>query len=340
MAIAFKDYYKVLGLTPDASQDDIRAAFRKLARLYHPDLAPGSEDKFKEVQEAYEVLGQPSRRRKYDYLGRFDRYSGFDGPQEEDFDDDDDDEPNEEWSELTRERFSDFFREFFKDEKSADPDADPIEEEVAVTLEEAATGSVRSISLKRSVHCHLCFGVGRVNQQLCVTCKGHGSIERTENCRVKIPAGVRPGKVLRIPGMGQKVGLDGSAADLLLRVRFTHHPEFDRDGDDLYCSLALAPWEAVLGSHISVPTLTGRVNVQVPPGAQHGGKLRLKGRGLPRTDGHVGDLIVELSIKLPAELAARERAVLEHLRDISGFNPRAENGSEPREPNSPSPASN
>ncbi|HYE33645.1 MAG TPA: J domain-containing protein [Methylomirabilota bacterium] len=322
MAIAFKDYYKVLGLTPRASQDEIRAAFRTLARQCHPDLAPGSEDRFKQIQEAYEVLGDPVRRRKYDYLARFERYSAFDGPRRQDDEEyDADEEDVEDWTELTKERFSDYFQQFFEDDDARNDEA-PFEREIVVTLEEAALGAIRSLKLKRSDPCKPCFGVGRVNQQLCPHCKGHGRLEREETCRVKIPAGIRPGKTLRLAGMGQKVGLDGKANDLLLRVRFADHADFEFEGDDLYCTLNIAPWEAALGAQITVPTLTGRVNVPVPAGAQHGGKLRLKGRGLPRESGEAGDLVVQLRVAIPTELKPVERAVWEHLASVTSFKPR------------------
>src|SRR5688572_16167768 len=267
MAIEYKDYYKILGVSKTASDDEIRKAFRKLARQYHPDVAgnkAGAEDKFKEINEAYEVLSDPEKRRKYDHLGPAWNQGGGGF------------RPPPGWTGTGRARgpggqpmpdfefegtgFSDFFEQLFgrggrgarggrtggfSQEDYAQP-GDDVEADIMVTLEEAAKGGVRSISLRRMVPCPACLGAGNANGKTCAQCRGVGSIERTDTHKVKIPAGIREGQSLRISGQGEPGAGGAPAGDLYLRVRFAKHPDFRVVGSDLHYDLDLAPWEAAL----------------------------------------------------------------------------------------------
>ena len=342
MAVEFKDYYKSLGVDRTAGVEEIRRAFRKLARQYHPDVAKDkktAEEKFKEINEAYEVLGDPEKRKKYDVLGadwkqgaKFRPPPGWDrrarrpgGPDTSaDFE-----------FHFGGTGFSDFFEQFFgstggrrasagfQDGFQESPQrGQDLEADILVTLEEASNGSIRPVSLRRSVACERCGGDGEIKGRTCPKCGGSGQTEKVENYQVKIPPGVREGQRLRLAGRGETGVGNGPAGDLFLRVRFARHPDHRVEGDDLYYDLDLAPWEAVLGAKVSVPTLGGQVSIKIPPGAQNTQKMRIRGHGLPLTGGGRGDLYVVLHVQVPGRVAERERALWEQLARESQFNPR------------------
>ena len=328
MPVEFKDYYATLGVPRDASDVDIKKAFRKLARQYHPDVAKDkktAEEKFKEINEAYEVLGDPQKRKKYDQLGaRWTEGADF--------------EPPPGWSggagrspdgartyefHFGGTGFSDFFEQFFgrggrfgfpfaeegfNGEQFGPPPGpargSDIEGDILVTLDEVMNGSVRAISFQRSSP--------RAGQT------------EAHNFKVRIPPGVQEGQTIRVPGKGEEGANGASPGDLYLRVRYAAHPEFRARGADLYYDLDLAPWEAVLGTTVSVPTLDGRVNVRIPPGTNNSQQLRVRGRGLPKAQrgGERGDLYVAVNVQLPQQLSDEERALWEKLSRVSRFNPR------------------
>jgi curved DNA-binding protein len=345
MAVKFKDYYEVLGVPRTASDEEIKKAFRKLARQHHPDVAKNkkeAEERFKEVNEAYEVLGDPAKRKKYDELGAnwkagaefrpppgWETFSGgsFAGTrgQEGGFE-----------FQFGGTGFSDFFEQLFgsmgrgrgfeghtgfAEENLAERGRD-IEGDILVTLEEAERGSVRSVSVRHQTPCESCDGAGGRRRAICRACGGTGRINKTDQYQVKIPAGVTEGQRLRLAGRGE-AGLAGAAAgDLFLRVRLAKHPDFEVEGHDLVHETELAPWEAVLGAQVSVPTLAGQVNIKIPPGTQTGQRLRVRRRGLRDREGERGDLYVVVSVQLPSRVNDRERALWEQLARESGFNPR------------------
>jgi curved DNA-binding protein len=306
LPVAFRDYYEVLGVPRDASSDDIRGAYRKLARQYHPDVNkdPGAEDRFKEIAEAYEVLRDPEKRERYDRLGAnwkagedvsgaagfgdFAQQGGF-GDVRVEFGD--------------GAGFSDFFESFFGargggrrstgfdgfSTRGADQEA-----ELELSLEEAARGGRRKISL----------GDGR-------------------DYEVNVPAGVRDGQRIRLAGEGGRGAAGGSAGDLFLRVRLKPHPRFRVQGRDLYVELPVAPWEAALGATVEVPTLEGRTRIKVPPGSSSGRRLRLKDEGMPGPSGGSGDLYATVKIEVPKKLSKEERQLFERLAEVSSFDPRS-----------------
>lgn len=348
MAVEFKDYYKILGVPRTASSDDIRKAFRKLAREYHPDVAKdkkNAEEKFKEINEAYEVLGDSDKRKKYDTLGADWKSGGFRPPPgggaggqgyrtytwqpggggagAEEF-------------QFGGTGFSDFFEQFFgggmggggfgrrggggfaqEREQGNDVEAD-----LMVTLEEATRGAIRPITLRRVIRCPECKGTGVVGRRTCPKCGGQGQIEDTQTYKVKIPAGVRDGQKLRVAGQGEPGTGGAPAGDLYLRVRLASHPDFRVEGGDLFHDVDLAPWEAALGTNVSVPTLSGSVNIKIPPGTQNGQRLRVRGRGLPSRGGEAGDLYVIARVQMPKELSEKEKELWEQLARVSHFNPR------------------
>jgi curved DNA-binding protein len=324
MPVEFKDYYKTLGVPRTASQEDIKKAFRQLARQYHPDVAKdkkNAEEKFKEINEAYEVLGDPQNRAKYDNLGvdggaAFQGAPGRRGRSRRG----QGGEENVEFH-FDGTGFSDFFEQFFgrgrfdganefrgpgvatAEEAGFVHRGSDFESDIMVTLEEALSGSERTVSLQR------------VDQRT--------GEARTQTLKVRIPPGVHEGQAIRVAGMGEDGIGGGASGDLYLRVRLAAHPEFRVRGSDLYYGLDLAPWEAVLGTRVIVPTLKGQVSVRVPAGTNQGRQLRITGRGLPigRTGGQ-GDLYVVVNIELPPKVTDAERELWEKLSQISDFNPR------------------
>ncbi len=302
MAVGYRDYYEDLGVPRDASQEDIRAAHRRLARQYHPDVnkEPGAEDRFKEISEAYEVLRDPEKRERYDRLGAnwragqdvsgssgFEGFGGAGGGFEDvrvDFGGAGD--------------FSDFFDGLFGGRgrrsgrggfgggfstRGADQEA-----VLELSLEEAARGGRRRISL----------GGGR-------------------DFEVEIPPGVRDGQRIRLAGEGGGGMGAGPSGDLFLRVRVRPDKRFRIEGNDVYTDVPVAPWEAALGAQVEVPTPTGSAQVTVPHGSSCGRKLRLRGEGLGG-----GDLYAVVQIRVPKTLSGQERELFERLAEVSDFNPR------------------
>ena len=306
MPVAYQDYYEALEVPRDASQDEIRQAYRRLARRYHPDVnkEPGAEDRFKQISEAYEVLRDPEKRERYDRLGSnwragqdvsgaagfgegFDTGNGFDNVRVE----------------FGSGDFSDFFEGIFGRRRSGAGRAGfegfsmrggDHEAVLDLGLEEAASGGKRWLSL----------GDGR-------------SVE------VDIPRGVRDGERIRVPGQGAQGVGGGSAGDLYLRIRLRPHPRFRVEGRDLYVDLAVSPWEAALGAEVPVPTLEGSARVKVPAGSSSGRRLRLRGQGMPGSRGaSAGDLYAVVTIKVPRKLSRKERELFERLASTSKFDPR------------------
>ena len=319
MSVSYKDYYKALGVSRDASGDEIKKAFRNLARKYHPDKVQGdgkeaAEKKFKEINEAYEVLKNPDKRKRYDALGENweaqdwstgsadqNRYYGHGGAN-------DDYEFHFEGT-----GFSDFFEQMFGtrrwseqtnfgDSKRHSTHGNDIEAEIMVSLEEVAKGSKRRVTFSL------------LNSRT-------GKQEKRD-FNLRIPIGVREGQRLRVAGLGEAGFGSGSSGDLYLRVRYARHPDFRVKGKDLYFDLPLAPWEAVLGGQFEAPTLKGRVRVKIHRGSTTKRKLRLKGKGLPDGKGNSGDLYIQPDVELPHQISAEEEKLWSQLSQISNFNPR------------------
>ena len=335
MAVKFRDYYETLGVPRDAAEDQIKKAYRKLARKFHPDVNPGdktAEEHFKEINEAYEVLSDAEKRRRYDDLGAewkagmdFSPPSGspetFHG-QVGDLGD------------LFRGGdgvggFSDFFGALFGSRRRGGAGVGfsrrggDVESEVSMTLEEAHRGTSRTVRLPVEEPCSACGGSGEKDKKACPVCGGRGSQTKLESFTVNIPRGVHDGSVIRVPGRGG-AGLGGSPrGDLYLHVRIQPHQRFHlRDGADTELELPIAPWEAVLGGTAKVPTLDGPVEIRIPPNSQAGQMLRLRGKGLATSGGSQGDQYVRLKIVVPPKATEKEIELLKKLSAESSFNPR------------------
>ena len=317
MAVQFRDYYETLGVSKTASDEEIRSAFRKLARKYHPDVAKDkktAEEKFKEINEAYEVLSDPEKRKKYDQLGaNWNQPGGFQPPP--DWGGGAQPGGYYQWSggdgggidfEFGGTGFSDFFEAFFgggrgrsafggfgQRQRTAERGSD-VEADIMVTLEEALHGATRQVSLRRA-----------------------GS-KKVETYQVKIPRGVREGQHIRLAGQGEAGERGGQSGDLFLRVRLARHPDFTVEGADLIHEVRIAPWQAILGDQLMVPTLEGKARLKIPQGTQGGQRFRLRERGLPGVSGSRGDLYVVVQITIPKKLSEREREIWEQLAQLHG----------------------
>ncbi len=324
MAVEFKDYYQILGVPRTATADEIKKAFRKLARQHHPDVAKNKaegEKKFKEINEAYEVLGDAEKRQKYDQLGANWQDGGGipGGGRADSFRRGGRNEEGESPFEFSGTGFSDFFEQFFSGSRfdpgsfrRTSPHADEgtmamrghdAEADILVTLEEALHGSKRQVTVRRTDE--------------------YGEPTKTDTYQVKIPAGVHEGQRIRLAGQGGPGHGGGPAGDLYLRVVLAKHPDFSVEGGNLQYELELAPWEAVLGTRVQIKTLDGSVHLNIKPNTQAGAMLRLRGLGLPKDGGGRGDLYAKVVIEVPASVTAEQKKLWEQLAEKSKFDPRA-----------------
>ncbi|MGZ8907718.1 MAG: DnaJ C-terminal domain-containing protein [Methylobacter sp.] len=308
----YKDYYKIMGLSRSATQDEVKRAYRKLARKYHPDVSKekDAEAKFKELGEAYEVLQDPQKRAAYDRLG-----SNWKAG--EDF------KPPPNWDEGFEFKgggftggdagvFSDFFEQLFgragfgtanKGQRGFDVRGQDSHAKIYIDLEDSIQGATRSISLSTP----------EMDAQGYVRVK-HRSLN------IKIPKGIKAGQHIRLAGQGDAGSSGGKAGDLLLEIAFNNHPLYRISETDIYLDLPVTPWEAALGAKIKVPTPDGNVDLKIPPNSRQGGKLRLKGRGLPAKT--PGDFFVVLQIALPPANTERAKALYQKMQQELDFNPR------------------
>jgi curved DNA-binding protein len=327
MPIEFKDYYQVLGVPPKATDEEIKKAFRTLARKYHPDVARDkktAEEKFKEINEANEVLSNPESRRKFDPLGANWKNSASSQPSGRAPGRSaapDDRAPADDFQ-FEGTGFSDFFEQFFGGRAGparggspfADGGADGFGEpepvlrgqdirgDILITLDEVLKGAMRDISVRRK--------------------NARTGREETETYHVRIPVGVRADQSIRVPGKGGAGERGGSSGDIYLRVRYAQHPDWQARGTDLVCHLDLAPWEAVLGTTVPLPTLEGTIVLKIPAGTQQGHQLRVRGKGLPAGAGTRGDLYATVSIQVPARVGKAEERLWQQLSAESPFHAR------------------
>jgi len=298
----FKDYYDILGVKPDASDAEVKSAYRKLARKYHPDVSKesGAEDKFKAANEAYEALKDPAKRRAYDQL----RAQGYRPGQEFHPPPHYGDGPEFDFSHMDGgdSGFSDFFESLFgRGARPGGGRAGPrrgrdVQARIRIPLETAYSGGRERISLR----------------------DGEGG-ERT--LEVKIPAGVLPGQQIRLAGQGSPGGGGASAGDLLLEISVDDHPRFRLDGRDVLLTLPITPWDAALGATVTVPTLGGEVELKIPAGSSSGNRMRLRGRGMPGKT--PGDQLVTLEVHVPAARTEAQRRLYEQLAREFEANPRS-----------------
>ena len=331
MPVQFQDYYEILGLKRDATAEEIKSSYRRLARKWHPDLRPAhekkeAEEQFKRVNEAYEVLKDSEKRARYDRLGRnWEHGQDFQAPPDmdgfrfyttsQDFGDG-----------FGHGGFSDFFEALFGRRRpgaAAGGGFRPAavrgrdgESEIELTLEEAYRGVSRSLRVAGSAVCPECGGTGTSGQNFCPRCGGTGGVTTEKTLEVKIPPGVQEGSRIRLKGQGGEGLGGGPRGDLFLKVRLLPHPHFRLAGRDIESEVSLRPDQAALGDRVPVPTLDGPVTVTVPSGSGHGRKLRLKGKGFPLPERGRGDQYVRVVIDLPSPLTGEEKKLYRRLKEL------------------------
>ncbi|MDT7835427.1 molecular chaperone DnaJ [Aquabacterium sp. OR-4] len=356
--MAKRDYYEVLGVAKNASDEDIKKAYRKLAMKYHPDRNQGddakkAEEKFKEVKEAYEMLSEPPKRAAYDQYG----HAGVDpnsamgrgGPGAEGFGG-------------FAEAFGDIFGDIFNGGRRGGGGGGQqvyrgadLSYAMEISLEEAANGKEAQIRIPSwdscdtchgtgakpgtsvktcptcngagTVHmrqgffsiqqtCPHCHGNGKVIPEPCTTCNGAGKIKRQKTLEVKIPAGINEGMRIRSAGNGEPGTNGGPAGDLYIEIRIKEHDIFERDGDDLHCTVPVSFTTVALGGTIEVPTLAGKAEIELPEGTQHGKTFRLRGKGIKGLrSSYPGDLYAHVAVETPVKLTEHQRKLLKELDD-------------------------
>ncbi len=358
MPATVKDYYEILGVSKNATQDEIKKAFRKLARKYHPDLNPGdktAEQKFKEINEAYSVIGDEKKRGEYDQFGK----SPFEGA----------------WYEGARPDFTEAFEfggfgDVFSDLFGAGRRYEPFPRKgadmlmgIELTLEEAFTGVTRPITLTREIPCRACHGTGAESYQTCDKCKGAGKLQmskgffrmsqtctacggtgrkvtsvckscngrginlHSETIKAKIPAGVDTGSIVKLKGMGGAGEAGGPAGDLRIEVTVKPHPLFTRKENDLYLDVPITFGEAALGAKIEVPTIDGIAVMTIPPGTQGGQKFKLSGKGFPSPKtGARGSQYVVIKIAVPKDIPNRAKEAIKEVEALYKESPRKDIG--------------
>ncbi|MBC8465106.1 MAG: molecular chaperone DnaJ [Parcubacteria group bacterium] len=347
-----KDYYDILGVTKSASKDDIKKAFRKLAHKYHPDKKEGDEGKFKEVNEAYQILSNDTKRREYDTYGQtfggqgggYGDFGGFGGAQGAGVEFD----------------IGDIFNQFFggqgggmgRERRGRDMSID-----IEVSFKDAVFGTKRSILLTKTgvcddcggsgakkgsgmktcelcngqgkVHearkspfgtfsvtrvCDACVGSGEVPKETCATCKGQGVLHKREEVNIRIPAGIAVGEMIRMTGGGEAIP-KGTPGDLYIKVHVTPDEHFSREGNNIVMKLPIKLSEALLGVTRTIDTLDGEIDISIPTGATFNEKLRVRGKGVPTGEGERrGDLLVVLSIEMPKKLSHKAKKLIEELQ--------------------------
>lgn len=333
MATSSRDFYQILGVPRTASAEDIKKAYRKLARQLHPDLHSGTkkaemEKKFKELNEANEVLSDSTKRKKYDQYGaQWEQAEAFEKARQQAGG------QGFRWQqtggESGGEAFSDIFENLFSGRGRGSSgrgfalQGEDLETEVELTLREVLSGVTKRLSLREPTTCATCQGTGALRGRTCPTCHGTGFTAEVKTIEVKIPAGVQEGTRVRVAGKGQAGSNGGKPGDLYLHVVIEPDPVFRRQGSDIHVNVPVYPWEAALGAEIMAPTLTEPVKVKVPAGSKADSKLRLKGKGLPSATGH-GDLFLILHIVMPAPIGGEEEKLFEQLSRIKHPDPRVE----------------
>ncbi|MGM7635619.1 molecular chaperone DnaJ [Bacillus sp. Hm123] len=349
-----RDYYDVLGVEKSASKEEIKKAYRKLSKKYHPDInkEAGADEKFKEVKDAYEVLSDDQKRAQYDQFGHAGPNQGFGGA---DFGG-------------GFGGFEDIFSTFFgggggrrRDPNAPRQGAD-LQYTMTIKFEEAVFGKETDIEIPKEElcgtctgtgakpgtnpetcsHCHgegqlnveqntpfgrivnrracpYCSGTGKMIKEKCSTCSGDGTVTKMKKIHVKIPAGIDDGQQLRVSGQGEPGVNGGPAGDLFIVFRVLPHELFERDGDDIYCEIPITFVQASLGDEIEVPTIHGKIKLKVPAGTQTGTRFRLRGKGVPNVRGYgTGDQHIQVKVVTPAKLNEKQKNLLREFAEVSG----------------------
>jgi molecular chaperone DnaJ len=328
--MAGKDYYKILGIKRDASEQEIKKTYRKLARQYHPDVNPGdksAEARFKEINEAFEVLSDKEKRQKYDkygdqwqYADQFEKAGAAGGQRGTRWNFNQGGGQGVHFEEGDLESlFGNLFggRSGGFSRRPRSRRGRDLEYPVEVTLEEAFHGTNRVLSMENPQPCASCGGTGMIQNVPCSVCRGTGVISGAKRIEVKIPAGVKDGSRVRIAGKGEAGSGGGASGDLYLVTSVRPHRQFERKGDDLHTEVEVPLTLAALGGEVQVPTLKGKLALKIPAETQNGRVFRLSGQGMPHPGKSTrGDLLAKVKVMLPAGLTDEEKDLFEQLRKL------------------------
>jgi molecular chaperone DnaJ len=322
--MAAKDYYAILGVSKNATDKDIKQAYRKLARQYHPDVNPGdksAESRFKEINEAHEVLSDPEKRKKNDQFGEkwqyADQFARAGGPQQQTWEFRRGGTPFDFGDMGGAEGFGDIFDSILRGSRGRTSRrpmrGQDFEHPVQVSLEEAFRGTSRVLEMQVEEPCSVCKGKG------CPVCGASGTVLTPKRLEVKIPPGVRDGSRVRVAGKGGPGRMGGPAGDLYLMISVRPHSRFQRTDDDLHVDIPVPLTDAILGGEVEVPTLEGKkLALKIPPETQNGRVFRLAGQGMPHLGNNTkGDLFAKVNVVLPTKLSAKEKELFQQLKSLS-----------------------
>lgn len=330
-----KNYYAILGVTPDSSDAEIKSAYRTLARKFHPDVNPSGTQRFKDITEAYDVLSNSQKRHQYDMINGFfksapenitsAKQAQSEYKKQTAQKDEDTAKQQEKQTKKSKEEFSkkinDIFEEFAKPKKSktSAKKGDDIHEEITVTIKESVNGAERTINVMHTTQCSHCKGRKFINGNICPVCKGTGENSEHKKITVKIPKNVKNGTKLRIPQEGN-IGLNGGKnGDLYLKIKIEPNSRMRFEGNDVYYNVPITPFEAVLGGEITIPAFEGNLSLKIPPKTHSGQKFRLAGQGIKQNN-KSGDMIVTVHIEIPCSLSDDEIRLYEKLKKLSAQN--------------------
>jgi molecular chaperone DnaJ len=343
--MAKRDYYEILGIGRSSGQEEVKKAYKRLAFQYHPDRNPGNpeaEERFKEINEAYQILSNPDRRAQYDSFGHISGEGFF---------------SDVDFTRNFNDLFGNLFDEVFNVGRRRRPERGrDLKYSLELTFEEAAFGVEKEIIIPKRVFCQECGGrgaapggevtcmmcagrgevrysegffaisrtcsncngMGRTIKKACPTCKGEGMINSEQTVKVKIPPGISDGARLRMRGEGETGSLGGPSGDLYVEIYVKEHPFFKREGKDIFCEVPVSFVQAALGAEIEIPTLEGKTTTKIPPGTQPGQTLKLKGKGVASLNGKgKGDLHIKVQVEVPVKLSSKQRQLLEEFSRAS-----------------------
>lgn len=303
------NYYEILGVTPESSQAEIKSAYRKLARKYHPDVNPNGIREFKEISKAYETLSNEDKRKRYDIINGI-----FKNQNTEDY------SRKNSKKNSKHSKFSEIFNSAFEKTEEIKPtDGENISSDITISLSEVLHGANRTVNIYHKELCPRCKGRKFVNGSKCTVCNGSGEYSIHKKITVKIPKDIKNGSKLRIKGEGGEGKFGGRNGDLFLNINIQGNSNISYEGANILYNVPITPYEAVLGGDISIPTLNGTVTLKLPQNTSSGQKFRLQGQGLNK-NGKSGDMIITVSIEIPKHLSDDEVKLYEKLKKLSSSN--------------------
>ena len=311
-----KNYYSILGVTPDSTFAEIKSAYKTLARKYHPDINPVGAQKFKDISEAYSTLCDEKKRIQYDTINGFFKTKKTETSSEK---------AQQEYKKtasepIKKEKFYKKFDDIFPKKKKVDlKHGKDINEEISITIKESINGCERVINVLSTTECPHCKGRKFINGTICSVCAGTGEKSELKKITVKIPKNVKNGAKLRIPNEGEKGENGGKNGDLYLKINIEENPRIQIEDNNMIFKVPITPFEAVLGGNISIPSFDGNLSLKIPAKTNSGQKFRLAGQGLKK-NGKIGDLIIIVDIEIPSSLSDDEIRLYEKLKKLSAQN--------------------